>query len=375
MKTIIFGNRANIRSIGGVENSIRSMALLASKSSRVVIVCRRLRDGENTVPFMTNGSIEMYEYKEDFFGRNLARAYEKLKQDYPQAIVISRHHLHCLAASKYFSNIKYLVPSVIKNQLSVERTPLFSLRNQSVNFSRVINTIRQNKAFVLSERVYVFSETMHAQVISAGGKNLLDKIDIVKPGVDGERFRVRSPFERKALRENLGVPLEKKIILFVGRLVQAKGLSYLLDAIKSTNDNFVLLLLGQGALESNIRKFITDHNLNDKIFFLGPKGNVEDYYSVSDLFAMTSVYEPLGQTIIEAGASGLPIVAFSRASGVDTATEELGLNDIITYVDELHSTALLEALNAGISKPYDPKEVERLVKTKYSWATLLEKLT
>ena len=82
----------------------------------------------------------------------------------------------------------------------------------------------------------------------------------------------------------------------------------LLDIFKSIQakkNDTILILLGQGPLEENIKEKAKRLNIEDKVLFLGQKNNIEKYYQIFDLFLLPSLYEGLGMTLIEAQVSGL----------------------------------------------------------------------
>ena len=112
----------------------------------------------------------------------------------------------------------------------------------------------------------------------------------------------------------------KKTVLFVGRLAEKKGVTYLIEAMKYV-DNAILYIVGKGNLEDELRKQAEE--LGDKVMFLGAKTHDElpEIYASADVFVAPSITakdgdkEGFGLVIIEAMASGVPVVA-SRSGGI-----------------------------------------------------------
>lgn len=124
---------------------------------------------------------------------------------------------------------------------------------------------------------------------------------------------------RKQMREELGIDNEI-VIGHVGRMTEAKNHLFLLDVFKefNKNNNSTLLLVGDGELMDQIKKYAIYLKLKKKIIFVGSQENVEKYYQAMDIFVFPSLWEGLGIVIIEAQASGLPcVISNNIPSSVD----------------------------------------------------------
>jgi len=108
-------------------------------------------------------------------------------------------------------------------------------------------------------------------------------------------------------------------LLFVGRIVNRKGLKYLLKAIKKiTKDlsNIKLTVLGDGPMKKSLENYVTKNKLKKFVSFKGETIGPEKikYYQNADIFCAPYFDEAFGITIIEAMACGLPIVAFKNSA-------------------------------------------------------------
>lgn len=117
--------------------------------------------------------------------------------------------------------------------------------------------------------------------------------------------------EKPKIKKDLGLDT-KFVILFVGRLVKEKGLFTLIRAFKEVKEAFTdlfLLIVGDGELKDELKEFVSREEIND-VHFTGVIQNKElpKYYGISDIFVLTSYYEPWGVVVNEAMASGLPII-------------------------------------------------------------------
>jgi glycosyltransferase involved in cell wall biosynthesis len=136
------------------------------------------------------------------------------------------------------------------------------------------------------------------------------KVVVIPNGVEPDRFDI--PLTRAEARERLGIPAEHFLIGTVGRLEEQKGLQYLLDAVRILRrggKNAFLLVAGSGREEARLREQATRDGIEDAVFFLGPRRDIPELYRAMDVFALPSLWEGGPITLLEAMASGLPVVA------------------------------------------------------------------
>ena len=154
----------------------------------------------------------------------------------------------------------------------------------------------------LSKKIWKRTKKVIAN--SEGLKKLANKvvpdqeISVIYNGVDTEEFR---PLEDKQ-EEN------KLKIISIGRLIERKGFKYLFESIKN-NKQVSLTLVGEGNLQSELKKLAARNNI--EVNFLG-KINHKDiakYLQRADLFVLPSLNEGMSNSILEAMACGLPIIA------------------------------------------------------------------
>jgi glycosyltransferase involved in cell wall biosynthesis len=102
---------------------------------------------------------------------------------------------------------------------------------------------------------------------------------------------------------------KEKVITFVGRLHPVKGLEYFLQAAKLINDpRLKFILVGDGIQMSEIKKFVSENNLDSKIILTGWRDDVPDILAASDIYVLPSLSEGLPTSLLEAMAIGLPCI-------------------------------------------------------------------
>ncbi len=140
---------------------------------------------------------------------------------------------------------------------------------------------------------------------------------VVQPnGVDTARYHPVSSEEKKALRQKLGWP-EGLAFLYVGRFSPEKRLDWFLRIwSQSKNGSSFVALVGQGPEESKLRALSSS-----RILILPPMEDIQQAYAAADVFILPSISEGLSNALLEAMASGLPVLG-SRVGGTAEAVEE-----------------------------------------------------
>ncbi|MBS3984044.1 MAG: glycosyltransferase [Selenomonadales bacterium] len=150
------------------------------------------------------------------------------------------------------------------------------------------------------------------------------KIMTVPNGVDIAKFAL-NPALARPLLDSLGVTNEF-VWLAVGRLESPKDYPTLLSAFKIANaasQSAKLLVAGHGPLMPDMIQLTAKLGLSQKVLFLGVRRDVPALMNVADAYVMSSVYEGLPMALLEAAASGLPIVA-TNVSGNSEAVPRDG---------------------------------------------------
>ena len=131
--------------------------------------------------------------------------------------------------------------------------------------------------------------------------------------------------EKAAIRRQLGLPIKKTIVLFVGRLEPIKGGDVLLRAWALLPDevraNGLLVFVGGGTEQATLTNMANSLGVRETVLLTGPQRAVRDYYWAADIFVLPSQTEGLSNALIEAMACGLPVIS-SKVGGSPDVVEE-----------------------------------------------------
>jgi len=209
-------------------------------------------------------------------------------------------HVH---APNFFSSFAIITATLLRIPViaTVHKAEVLPVGNVCIEIMRRI-------VLLLCDQIVAVSKATRQLTEQCGvGTN---RIDIVYNSAEEHIFKPRS---RQKARKLLHLPLDKDIILFVGRLEPVKGVIYLIQAMSFVlrEREAILVIAGDGAKRSNLQHLVKNLNLNSHVLFLG---NVHAeklalYYNAADVFVLPSLVEGHPLVVLEAMASGLPIVA------------------------------------------------------------------
>lgn len=130
-------------------------------------------------------------------------------------------------------------------------------------------------------------------------------------GVDTTRYAPR-PEVRAKLRKEFGLSEGSFVWLTVGRLEPVKDHATLLEAfaeITKKDKKATLFIVGTGSLEASLKDIARQLSLEESVHFLGLRADIPDLLNIADGFVLSSIWEGMPMVLLEAHASGLPIVA------------------------------------------------------------------
>jgi glycosyltransferase involved in cell wall biosynthesis len=148
------------------------------------------------------------------------------------------------------------------------------------------------------------------------------KVITIPNGVELERNGAR--VDRGSVRDGLGIPRDAKILIVVAKLMEQKGHLFLLRALPivcERVDNLQVVLAGEGPLAQSLAAAAADLGVANRVHFVGNRRDISDLLAASDLFVLPSLWEGLPMALLEAMASGLPVVATEVSGSREVVTD------------------------------------------------------
>lgn len=200
-----------------------------------------------------------------------------------------------------------------------------------------------------------------------------EKIREVPNGVDASRFGPARPDDRLALRRQLGLPLERPVVLYVGIFSRDKQPQVLLKAWLTLQADpacaSTLVCVGatsprqfeaDAELAAGIRRDADRSGFGDRLVLADPTARIQDYFRAADVFVLPSAREGLPIVLLEAMACGLPCIA-SRLPGSTDVMIEDGVNGRL--VPSGDADGLGRALRAVLTNPADAARLGAAART------------
>lgn len=179
------------------------------------------------------------------------------------------------------------------------------------------------------------------------------RIFVAPHAVDNAAYnRLVDELELDALRRELDIDRQTKVLLYMGRLEPEKGLSTLLEAFASLKrDDSVLVLAGAGSFRTRLEELSIEHGLHTRVRFPGfiPQSQTVAYYALAWALVLPSVTTPLvkecwGLVVNEAFNQGLPVVATDAVGAAAGGLVQDGVNGYV--VPERDADSLAKALRS-----------------------------
>ena len=213
---------------------------------------------------------------------------------------------------------------------------------------------------------YVLAQKMHAKRVSY----------VHGIGINLNLFTRKNKDDvNNNLRDRIGIPREAKVLLSVGELNKNKNHLAVFDALKMIHrDDIYYVICGEGDLRQTLENTMVAQELSDKIRLVGFQHNVQEYYRMADLFVFPSLREGIPGAIMEAIATGVPVIASDIRGIRDIISDEKyrfnpksikQIAEKITWgLDNVHDVSIEE--NIQKIRPYSYEAVVRELSEEYS---------
>jgi glycosyltransferase involved in cell wall biosynthesis len=226
------------------------------------------------------------------------------------------------------------------------KTPLLIWSESTLKDERSVSNIKHKlKSWIVNEAdgYIVPGNAQKNYLIDLGAKE--DRIYIAPNAVDSNFFTCETQRYRQQKtrwKEKLGI--KGSVILYVGRLIDEKGIPELLEAFTkiSGNKQVTLVIVGNGSQAREYHSYTQQHKL-DNVVFAGfqPQSALPQYYGIADIFVFPTRSDTWGLVLNEAMAAGLPIIC-SDAAGAAPDLVVNGKNGYLVPVRDVEK--LSEAL-------------------------------
>jgi glycosyltransferase involved in cell wall biosynthesis len=152
--------------------------------------------------------------------------------------------------------------------------------------------------------------------------------EVIPTGIEPESFVLG---DRVAFRAKYGIPQDRPVMLFVGRVAHEKNIGFLLkvvDRIRHEIPSILFVIAGEGPARTSLESEVRDLRIGDNVLFLGyldRHRELNGCYRAADVFVFSSRTETQGLVLLEAMAQGVPVVSIAELGTRDVLLEGAGV--------------------------------------------------
>lgn len=287
-------------------------------------------------------------------GYKLLKTFKKQKKKEPFIQTI-----HGVLADEYIKSTQRGIPTIQTKLANIVMWKLSKLEKQAAEKANIIITISkytQNKIIQLYEIEK-------------------EKIRIVPNGVDIQKFK---PLKNQStIKRQIGVN-NRQCVLFVGRLIPRKGLSFLVQAAKhiiKEKEQTAFVIVGDGPQKNQLISYLEKNRIRKNFIFLG---DIKDeilplIYNCAEVFVFPSVQEGQGIALLEAQAVSKPVIAFNTGGVRETIlNQETGL--LVEPNSKELANAIIKLLKNEEMRNKMGKKGREFVSKNFSWEKSAKKL-
>ncbi len=383
LKVAVFNTQPPHLYFGGVERRIIEVAKNLSDKVDTTIYSGTKKgfhsatyvDGTVLVPcFSTDKFFPLDNW---FFNQSISRIYNKVQADVYEAHAVSGYgFLKAVKKNKSSTPFVQVIHGVLADEYLQSRkstSPTFRTKIADLLMWQLARTeakLAKDATLIVTVSKYSLEKIVNLYRVNK------EKIRVVPNGVDPQRFKPTEDYEK--IRQEIGVN-DKPCVLFVGRLIQRKGLPFLVEAakdiIKECSET-MFVIVGDGPLRGHLVAELEKTNLSRNFKFLGDVTDemLPKLYNCCDVFALPSIQEGQGIALLEAQATAKPVVVFN----VGAVSEAMlnGYSGLLvkpTDSGEL-GQAILRLLSDKQLRERMGARGREFVSKNYSWSICAEKM-
>jgi UDP-glucose:(heptosyl)LPS alpha-1,3-glucosyltransferase len=198
----------------------------------------------------------------------------------------------------YFSLDRIICPDIYRAGDGVHKVFL-SIENKSkTNLLHPIYLFLEKKCFNRAKHIIANSNMIKNEIINTYKINP-EKISVIYNGIKINEFNYQRSFDK--LSKEFSIKQEQKILLYVGSGFKRKGVEEFLMLIsKLDNQNIKAFVVGKEKKLNHYQQLSERLNISHQIIFTGPREDVDDFYTINDIFLFPTHYEPFSNVVLEA---------------------------------------------------------------------------
>ena len=198
----------------------------------------------------------------------------------------------------YFSLDRITCPDIYRAGDGVHSVFLTVEKKSKLNPLHPVYLFLEKRCFQKAKRIIANSNMIKQQIISAYDIDT-NKIKIVYNGIKSKKIDYQKSFDKLSIE--FSISKNQLLLLYVGSGFKRKGVEEFLQIVsKLKNSNIKAFVLGKEKKIEFYRNLSKELNINNQVIFTGPREDVDDFYTISDIFIFPTHYEPFSNVVLEA---------------------------------------------------------------------------
>ena len=198
----------------------------------------------------------------------------------------------------YFSLERITCPDIYRAGDGVHKAFLEVVDKSKINLLHPIYLYLEKRCFQNAKRIIANSSMVKSQIINYYSVNP-DKVKVVYNGIKSKTLQYQQSFEK--LSKEFSIPRGHSILLYVGSGFKRKGVKEFLQIISRLEKfKITAFVIGKEKNMTYYQNYAKELKINNQVFFTGPRVDVDDFYTVSDIFIFPTHYEPFSNVVLEA---------------------------------------------------------------------------
>ena len=260
----------------------------------------------------------------------------------------------------YFSLDRISCPDIYRAGDGVHKVFLTIEDKSKLNPLHPIYLFLEKRCFNNAKKIIAISNMVKQNIVDSY-KVDEKKISVIYNGIPLKSYDYSSSLDRVSREFHLKP--NRYILLYVGSGFKRKGVEEFLKIVSMLErDDIQAFIVGKDKNIDYYQQLSLKLNINDKVVFTGPRLDVEDFYTISDVFIFPTHYEPFGNVILEAMNFRNAVFTTKQCGG----GEILNKHFIMSQADDYSVVSKINDLLDNKSKLEDVKEDNRAISKKFS---------
>ena len=258
-------------------------------------------------------------------------------------------------------------PDIYRAGDGVHKVFLSIEKKSRTNLLHPIYLFLERKCFNKAKHIIANSQMVKNDIVSTYKINP-KKISVIHNGIEIKKFNYQKSFDK--LSNEFSIKKDQKILLYVGSGFKRKGVKEFLQIIsKLRNLDIKAFVIGKEKDIEYYQELSLKLKIDDRVIFTGPREDVDDFYTISDIFLLPTHYEPFSNVVLE--AMGFENAVFTTKQ--NGASEVLDSSFIMNNPSDFSIISAIEELFNNPSKLENIKKENRAKSEKFSIENNLKK--